>query len=238
VRPRLSERAVHVWRADLDAVGDDLLELLDGEERDRGERIVREEARARWLRARGVLRELLGRYLHADPRALRFAVGAHGKPCVVNYAGSSSMGKSHWQTPRALSFNLSHSRAWALYAFTRIGEVGIDIQVARAPLEEVAIAARAFGAAEARRLEGLEQVIREREFLRAWVRHEAALKWRGRGIGGGQASSGSAAAGARASEPWIVQLEIGPRAAAAFAVEYAPRDLHCWDCARSPRRPS
>jgi hypothetical protein len=31
----LPELAVHVWRADLDAVGDELIELLDGEERAR-----------------------------------------------------------------------------------------------------------------------------------------------------------------------------------------------------------
>jgi phosphopantetheinyl transferase len=107
---------VHVWRADLEAVGDDLLELLDGEARRRAVRILGEQTRRRWLRARGVLGALLGRYLAEDPCALRFAVGAHDKPCLIDYAGSSSMGSSRWQAPRPLSFNMSHSCACALYA--------------------------------------------------------------------------------------------------------------------------
>lgn len=221
--PLLADGVVDVWRVDLGAMRDDLDALLCSEECARAARFLNERGRKRWRRARGVLRELLGRYLDRDPRTLRLAKGAHGKPSLIDDAAcSTSTGTSQRQMPGRLSFNLSHSRALALYAFSRTGEVGIDVEVARARLDEVAIAARAFGRAEARRLEGLNQAIRQREFLRAWVRHEALLKCRGTGIG-------AARAGASANEPWIAQLEMGSRAAAAVAVECTPHELRCWD---------
>ena len=69
------------------------------------------------------------------------------------------------------------------------GPVGVDVEVPRRAIDEVALAARAFGPAEARRLEGLDPAVRAQEFLRAWVRHEAQLKCRGTGIGGAPAGA-------------------------------------------------
>ena len=210
LHPLLSEGAVHVWRADLTAVSDDLLELLGAEECARAQRIPRKRDRQLWKRAHGVLRTLLGRYLQMDPSTLRFADGAHGKPALLD---------------DPLSFNISHSGQLALYAFAQGGAVGVDVELVRRPIDEVAIAARAFGPAEARRLEALEPAIREREFLRAWVRVEAELKCRGTGIGAGNE-------GPRDDDPWLwlAELEVGPRAAGAVALEHPPRELRCWDC--------
>jgi len=160
-----------------------------------------------------VLRMLLGRYLNADPTRLRFGVESNGKPALAQPAGALR-----------LFFNVSHSGGLALYAFTQAGAVGVDVQVGRGRIDHVAIAARAFGAERARRLEGLAPSKREREFLRAWVSHEALLKCRGTGIGGAPAS-----AGACAREPWIAQLHPGPLAPGAIALEQRPRVMRCWD---------
>jgi 4'-phosphopantetheinyl transferase len=165
-----------------------------------------------WVRARGVLRALLGRYMGTDPRALRFATGAHGKPELL---GASN-----------LSFNLSHSGPIALYAVTDIRAVGIDVEIARPSLDVLALATRAFGASQAERLAELEPPLREREFLRLWTRHEAALKCRGTGIGGTGIGVMPAAA---ATEAWIAELEIGQRAAAAVARQTPPRALRAWE---------
>ena len=99
--------------------------------------------------------------------------------------------------------------------------MGVDVEVARRPIDEVAIATRTFGPAEARRLEGLQPDLREREFLRAWVRAEAELKCRGTGIGG-------VSADANGRESWIAELDVGPRAAAAVALEQPPHELRCF----------
>jgi 4'-phosphopantetheinyl transferase len=230
--PRLAEGALHVWRADLSAVADELRELLSPEERARAERFLNARDRRLWTRAHGVLRALLGRYLESDPRALRIATGAHGKPTLLDVGREADPGAGEMRTVAGqatssrLAFNISHSSRLALYALTETGPVGIDVEVARRPIDELAIAERTFGSAEAERLRALDPVARGEEFLRLWVRHEATLKYRGVGIG--RAGVPSAAKGATGGEPWIAELDVGPRAAAAVVAPRPPRELRCW----------
>jgi 4'-phosphopantetheinyl transferase len=213
VRPVLAGGALDVWRAQLPALAANLGELLCDSERARAQRIASEREAELWRRSRGLLRALLGRYLQREPRSLHFSSGKHGKPALVPADGSRSP---------ALSFNVSHSGGMALYAFSEAGAVGVDVEVARHPIDEVAIAARAIGAAEATRLQALDPGLRRREFLRAWARHEATLKCLGVGIGAARGASDG-------RTPWIAQLELGDDAGAAVAAERAPRELRCWD---------
>jgi phosphopantetheinyl transferase len=146
---------VDVWRADLAAASDRLIELLCAEERARAARIVRERERVLWARSRGVLRALLGRSLDRDPRTLRFVLGPHGKPALL--PAGPTPGADLGPTPAAdLRFNLSHSGTIALYAVTAGREVGVDIECARERYTA--------------------------EFLRAWVAREATVKCRGSGL--------------------------------------------------------
>jgi 4'-phosphopantetheinyl transferase len=213
--PVLADGAVHVWRADLTEVAQELEELLCDEERVRAARIVNPCNGELWGRSRGLLRTLLGRYLHRDPRSLRFTSDERGKPALAREPDESP-------DPLQLSFNLSHSGHLALYAFSASGAVGVDVQLARHPIDEVAIAARALGAAEARRLQALAPEIRRLEFLRAWTRHEAKLKCLGVGIAG--AGDAIAARGL-----WVAGLDAGLDAAAAVASEHPVLELRCWD---------
>jgi 4'-phosphopantetheinyl transferase len=222
--PLLAHGAVHVWRADLDAVSDDVGELLSGDERARAERFASARDAERWRRSRGLLRELLGRHLQREPASLRFAVGEHGKPALADGArGASARENGAPASPAdalGLSFNMSHSAHLALYAFSRAGAVGVDVEVARHAIDEVAIASRTLGAAAARRLQALEPPDRRREFLRAWARHEAQLKCLGVGIGGAAAAE---------HELWVVELEMPPDVAAALAAERPARELCRWE---------
>jgi 4'-phosphopantetheinyl transferase len=198
---------VHVWRADLPTLAPDLGELLCEQERARAERIVNKHEGELWRRSRGLLRELLGRYLELEPASLRFAVGEHGKPELDR---------------DRLPFNMSHSGELALYAFSDAGAVGVDVELARRPVDEVAIAGRMLGARVAQRLQALDPATRQREFLRAWARHEAELKCLGVGIG-------EAVAEPAGHRPWVEELELGPTAGAAVATERRTRELLCWD---------
>jgi len=229
--PRLKPGEIHVWRVDLAAVDDRLAGLLCKEERTRAERMLDERARALWICSRGVLRALLGRYVQRDPGTLRFDLGPHGKPALLGGGPA---------------FNLSHSGTLALYALSASGEVGVDVQLARRPIDEAAIARRFLAAADAQRLARLPQPQRRTEFLRAWVRHEATLKCRGTGFGGnGEAGAeraagvGDAAIKTAAADPadteritgalWLADVDVGPGAAAAVASEEDPRELRCWE---------
>jgi 4'-phosphopantetheinyl transferase len=233
LRPLLAEHAVHVWRADLGAVPDELGYLLDDDERARAARFANARDAERWRRSHGLLRTLLGRYVQLEPASLRFAAGEHGKPALAQDTGASSARAERKSAPPSdvpqLNFNMSHSRQLALYAFSHAGAVGVDVETARPRVDEVAIAARMLGDGEAQRLRALDPASRKREFLRAWTRHEATLKCVGVGIGG--------RAGAE-YPPWIIELEMGHDAAGAVAAEQAARELRCWDWQGHPPAPS
>jgi 4'-phosphopantetheinyl transferase len=222
--PSLEAHDLHVWCVELAQAADDLLGLLNDEERERAERFATAELRARWARSRGALRALLGRYLQRDPRTLDFDLGPHGKPELG--VADEACGQ--------ISFSLSHSEQLALYAFTRSGSVGVDVQVALSAIadagprerDHVALAKRVFGTRQADRLAAILPEEREREFLRLWTGYEAELKRRGRGIAAGTL--------ALAPAPWITELDLGTSAAAAVACELTPRKLCCWRWAPEP----
>src|SRR5690349_17488990 len=158
--PLLASREVHVWRADLDCVDDCVLAYLSRPEQERLAGFSKPAAGARWGRARGLLRSLLGAYLDAAPAGLTFEFGGGGKPRLAGPVPSAS-----------ICFNLSHSGPLALFAFAR-APVGVDVELDRRPIDEAAVAARAFPPDTARSIAALEPRDRRREFLRAWARHE------------------------------------------------------------------
>ena len=217
-QPVLEDGAVHVWRADLAAVSDDVGDSLSDDERARAERFASARDGERWRRGRGLLRVLLGRYLRREPGSLRFAVGEHGKPALAGDDASPT----HAANAAHMSFNISHSGALALYAFSATGAVGVDVEVARRAIDEVAVAARTLGKPAAERLQALDPAARRREFLSAWTRHEAELKCLGTGIGG------AAAAPPEPRALWVLELAVGQNAAAAVACERAPSQLRRW----------
>ncbi len=215
-QPALGSGEVHVWQAELTDGGEALPAALSAEERVRAQRIGREPERRLWSRSRGVLRALLARYLRCDASALELIAGEHGKPALApSVAGEAR-----------LHFNLSHSGRRALYAFTELSPVGVDIQLARERRsggrgpDYLALARRTFGTDEAERLRQLQEPLREHEFLRGWARHEAASKRDGGGLG--RRAFGSEENG------WIADLDAGPRAGAAVALERPARELRCW----------
>ena len=203
-----------MWRADLAAVDDRLAGLLCDEERARAERMIDERARRLWVRSRGILRALLGRYLQRDPGTLRFNLHPHGKPALLG---------------GGTAFNLSHSGTLALYALSASGEVGVDVQTDRRRIDETAIARRFLNATDVRRLAQLPPPERRSEFLRAWVRHEAALKCRDAGFRADAETSAALGTAGAPGELWIADLDAGPGVAAALACEEGPRELRCWE---------
>ena len=244
--PPLASAAVDVVRADLRGAHARERALLSDDERARAARFVRPGDGERWAAARGILRALLGAATGEDPRELRFALGEHGKPRLAGRAGADGA----TQAARAAApdggplarvrFNLSHAGDVALYALTLDREVGVDVELPRErEVDQVAIARRVLGDAEAQRLAALDPPQREREFLRLWVRWEAVIKCRGTGIGGADAPAAGPEAGADAvaagPQPWVAELDVDPPAAAALAVAGGPATIrqHRWIAAAS-----
>lgn len=173
----LGAPGVEVWQASLDAQSaetvDRLRALLSPDELKRAAGFHFERDHRRFVVARGVLRTLLGEYLARDPRELTFAYGEQGKPTLENEGGHPP-----------LAFNVAHAEGLALFAFTRTGDVGIDVERVRPIPEWEEIAAVHFSVHEIARLATYLPSQREQEFFKAWARHEAILKAHGAGIGG------------------------------------------------------
>ena len=82
----------------------------------------------------------------------------------------------------ALRFNLSHSNNLALFGFTRLGEIGVDIEYIRPDFNGDDVARRFFSPAEVACLSELPPVERYKAFFSCWTRKEAFVKARKLGL--------------------------------------------------------
>lgn len=171
--PTLGDAEVHVWRAPVDrerAMA--LTHVLTDAERASVGRFHFESDRSSSTVTRGALRTLCGRYLDKAPGAVSFEVAARGKPSIAGTSGSL-----------ALHFNVSHSGALALLAFTRADELGVDVEQKRALDDLTAIAEGVFSERELAFVRGLTNPDDAHEaFFRCWTRKEAFIKATGEGL--------------------------------------------------------
>ena len=165
---------------------------------------------SRWSAARGILRALLGGYLEADPALAALRARTPRQACARRRSRQSSASTSPTRG------------GTALYAVACGREVGVDVEHEDRRVDAVRVARRIFGAQEAERLSALDPISRKREFLRAWVRHEAIVKCLGTGIGAYRSED------IGADVPWVTELEVGPRTVGAVAVSGAALELRCW----------
>jgi 4'-phosphopantetheinyl transferase len=168
--PPPREDGVHVWCASRDVASPrqrELEALLDDTERERARRFLRDELARRFAAGRGILREILGAYLRADPRSLRFDVEERGKPFLRD---------------AELQFSLSDSGPMLAVAVTAIGAVGVDVERIEHPRDLDELMERTLSARELAwcRAFGPEGCLAP--FYRIWTRKEALLKATGEGI--------------------------------------------------------
>ena len=168
--PPLPHSEVHVWRVALNADPTPYSRILSEDERARAARFRFARDRDHYTVGRGVLRQLLGRYLTLPAEALEFRYGEHEKPSLAVPEGSD------------LRFNLSHAHGLALIAVTWGREVGVDLEYVRRDVGDEGIARRFFSPAEVAVLLSLPEAERKAAFFRCWTRKEAYLKGRGDGI--------------------------------------------------------
>lgn len=223
---------VHIWRANLDLNPEQIEELfatLSPQEQDRANRFHFTKDSRHFIAARGILRNILARYLGSCPKKLPFGYGDRGKP----YLETTSAGGM-------VQFNVSHSQGTALYAVTLGSNIGIDLEAIR-PIDHHNLAQRFFSPTEAATLAQLPPESQQTAFFRAWTSKEAYLKATGEGIAGGLAAVEisinpenppqllSISGNPYLTERWSLQeLDPGPGFTAAIAVEGPIWALSCW----------
>jgi 4'-phosphopantetheinyl transferase len=244
----LQSDEVHVWRAALDLPESQVRSLrqtLTTDECQRAERYIFEKDRTHFVVARGLLRVLLGRYLHRDPQYLRFTYGPHGKPALAADMGEVT-----------LRFNVSHSHGLALYAMTRGRELGVDVERIRPEVVQEQVAERFFSPREVTIPRALPVPLQATAFFACWTRKEAYMKATGEGLAlpleqfdvslapGEPATLLRTAWDPQEAPRWAMQ-DLAPAPGYRAAVAVAGHDwcLTCWDgpaayldVSNSPRR--
>lgn len=172
--PRLLSGAVHVWRVPLHSSArelDQLWQLLSADEQQRADRFTFPEHRQHFIACRARLRQTLGRYLDQQPNTLTFRGASRGKP----YLDATSSGN--------IEFNISHAENIALFAFSRAGPVGIDVERIRTLTADLwALAAEHFTPTECVQLRTSPSAQQLTAFFRGWTRKEALIKADGAGL--------------------------------------------------------
>ena len=225
----LRKGEIHVWRATLDCHESLLPQFeatLSSDETSRAERFHFSRDKNRYVIGRGILRELLARYLGGSPAEFEFRYGPWGKPCLRLENPSQSV-----------QFNVSHSHGWALLAFAVGRSLGVDVEFVRADVAAEEIAQRYFSAREIAELRALPQAMLAEGFFLCWTRKEAYIKARGEGLqipldsfhvsltpGGPELLEGPD------SSQWDVRsLSPDPRYVGALVAEGSDWHLSCWD---------
>lgn len=170
----LRDGEIHVWCAAPAAFFPELdrfRSLISQPELARAARFHFPVHRDHYIIRHGILRLILGRYLRQEPSRIEFGQGKFGKPTV--------------KTDSSLHFNDSHSGDLALFAFTKLGPIGVDIECVRPIPDFENIAARYFCAREIALMRELSPDDKMTAFFSCWTGKEAYLKATGEGIGQG-----------------------------------------------------
>lgn len=156
---------VHVWGIDVSLWRPrvpTLHRLLAPDERARADRFRFEADAFRLIIGRGVLRLLIGEFLHLLPERVAFTYSPSGKPSAAG-----------------IEFNVAHSGDVILIA-THQCRIGIDVERVNRAVD-VALMSRACFTARERALM-LEGAATREAFFRLWTRKEAWLKAVGTGL--------------------------------------------------------
>lgn len=170
----LTEDKIQVYLVDLRIFdAGQLIGILSKDEQQRAEKLKVKDKCEQYIIARVVLRELLSRCLvDTLPEDIYFSYGEHGKP-----------GVNHTHMGKQIEFNLSHSSHYALYAFTLVNKIGVDIEAASSTIDLRSLAFRSFSQQEFTVLQELDSEAQFAAFYRCWTRKEAFIKAEGTGVG-------------------------------------------------------
>ena len=193
---------------------DELRRTLSPDEIGRALRFRAEDDRDLFIVGRGILRNILSRYVSEPAEKLVFRYGSKGKPYLRDRP--------------EVQFNLAHSGGRAVYA---VGgeELGVDIELVKPSTDWRKISRRFFSPREIEELERLDPTQQLRGFFSCWARKEAYIKAIGEGIAtlakfcaGAQPSPGDGAIDeeGKPREWYFKDLNVGDEHAGAIVTRF------------------
>ena len=163
---------IHIWSADLNISHIKLLryyKYLSPLEYNRAKGFKFDKDRRTFIACTGILREILAGYINISPETISFRYNDFGKPFLANYCSR-------------LYFNSSRSASVALYIFSGVYEVGIDIEKVRYMNSLNDIVLQFFSDEEITYFKKLSSQEFTREFYKLWTKKEAFVKAIGMGL--------------------------------------------------------
>ncbi len=173
---RLPDNEIHIWKSSLDVQEKKMAELskiLSPDEIERAGRFHFDRDKRRFIAGRGMLREILARYIDKKSEDIKFTYTSRGKPQIDDGAEAGR-----------ISFSLSHSHELVLYAFTRDHPIGVDVERARSIEDVEGLARRFFSEREYRLVNASSGAKKQEMFFTIWTIKEAYLKATGEGLSG------------------------------------------------------
>lgn len=165
---------IHIWSSNL-AVSYEKVskyyKYLSPYERHRAESLKFEKDRNLFVVFRGVLRKILSIYINLPPEKILIEHTNFGKPILRNYPGTGY-----------LYFNSSRSNNLALYIFSGLYEVGIDIEEVREIDNFEDIISQFFAPEEISDFNKIQPQELIRTFYKTWTKKEAFVKAIGVGL--------------------------------------------------------
>ena len=163
----MSKNFVDIWHGDILTENEETyyINFLSEDEKIRAAKFYRPELQKKYIKTRGVLREILSSYLNRKPQDIVIKLGKYGKPYVQN-----------------LAFNLSHTANHFSLVVSNIEDVGIDMEKVSSRHGLPAIAKKCFSEIELSYWNATHEQKKGRMFYCFWVRKEAFVKAVGRGI--------------------------------------------------------
>jgi 4'-phosphopantetheinyl transferase len=201
--------------------------LLSSDEQARAQCYIVAKARRQFVEVRGLLRVLLGAYLHRKPTSIEFIYSDNGKPSLSATSDEVS-----------IQFNVSHSQAQVLYAFSTDHAIGVDIEGVNPLISYVDLAHRICTPQERRVFDQLPTSLQPQAFYKIWTRKEALVK-----LGGDRlyeklsifevpahSTAGTYWVQAEDRQVWLQDLELVDSFAGAIALPHAPQRIihHQW----------
>lgn len=163
----LNEARIDLWQFSLKHELNVAYQILNADEKARGDRFYFSRHKRRFTTARTTLRIILARYLNTSPERLEFTYNEYGKPAVIN--------------SQKLQFNISHTGDLAMLAVGKGYPLGVDIeQYSARPYD--GIAKSLFSERELAEFTKMPPMLKATVFFHVWSQKEAFIKACGLGL--------------------------------------------------------
>jgi 4'-phosphopantetheinyl transferase len=148
----------------------ELKKLLNSKERSRLERFIFLQDQINFIIQHGILNLFLLAILETDLDKIKLNKNSMGKPFLVLN-----------EQQIKLNFNISHSKHYTIFAFSKDYEVGVDIEE-NSQEPNLELAPLVFAPEELELFRALPRGLQQRNFLRLWTHKEALTKALGHGL--------------------------------------------------------